>query len=151
MTMTMTMTMTVTISTTPFCDAPSPSGKSSCYLNRGHFEPNHYAPCPDHGDWCTDHPSEEWPRSPLVLNIHSDPPAAVSAGVYIGRPSIWGNPFQIGKDGDRAQVISKYRRWLQKQPDLIERMKRELKGRDLVCYCAPLMCHGDVILEVANS
>lgn len=32
--------------------------------------------------------------------------------VYVGRPSVLGNPFVIGKDGDRPAVIFKYRRWL---------------------------------------
>jgi Domain of unknown function (DUF4326) len=33
-------------------------------------------------------------------------------GVYIGRPSILGNPFKIGKDGTREEVGQKYRVWL---------------------------------------
>jgi len=32
--------------------------------------------------------------------------------VYIGRPSKWGNPFVIGRDGSRADVIAKYRTWI---------------------------------------
>lgn len=71
--------------------------------------------------------------------------------VYIGRPSPWGNPFTIGKDGTREEVISKYREWLSKQPDLITKMKSQLKGKSLVCFCSPLACHGDVILEVVNG
>ena len=31
---------------------------------------------------------------------------------YIGRPSVLGNPYRIGIDGDRAQVIQKFRRRL---------------------------------------
>jgi len=38
--------------------------------------------------------------------------------VYIGRPSKWGNPFAIGRDGDRATVIRKYQQWLSQQPNL---------------------------------
>ncbi len=71
--------------------------------------------------------------------------------VYIGRPSKWGNPFTIGKDGDRFDVIAKYREWLRSQPELILAAKRELAGKDLVCFCAPKGCHGDVLLEVANT
>lgn len=71
--------------------------------------------------------------------------------VYIGRPSRWGNPFHIGRDGTREQVIAKFRAWVLGQPSLIASIKHELKGKDLICCCAPLPCHGDVLLEIANE
>jgi len=71
--------------------------------------------------------------------------------VYIGRPSKWGNPYEIGKDGDRAHVLMKYRIYLEKHPELVEAAKQELRGKNLVCWCAPQTCHGDVLLEVANG
>jgi len=71
--------------------------------------------------------------------------------VYIGRPSKWGNPFNIGVDGDRAEVIDKYESYLLSRPHLIEAAKIELKGKILGCYCAPLACHGDVLARVANE
>lgn len=71
--------------------------------------------------------------------------------VYIGRPSKWGNPFVIGKDGTREQVIAKYKLWLLSQPKLVEQCKQELRGKILACWCAPLACHGDVLVEVANE
>lgn len=69
--------------------------------------------------------------------------------VYIGRPSIWGNPFQIGRDGDRRAVIAKHRAWLKSQSVLLASIG-ELAGRDLVCFCAPLACHGHALLWLAN-
>jgi genome maintenance exonuclease 1 len=74
-----------------------------------------------------------------------------SDGVYIGRPSKFGNPFVIGKDGSRADVVAKFEHFLQGRPDLIEAAKQELKGQNLVCFCAPLACHGDVLLRYANE
>lgn len=71
--------------------------------------------------------------------------------VYIGRPGPWGNPFAIGRDGDRAQVIDKYRRWLTDQPELVAKARSELRGKTLGCWCAPMACHGDVLTEVANA
>lgn len=71
--------------------------------------------------------------------------------VYIGRPSKWGNPFVIGRDGTRADVIAKYEAWLLKQPALVEDAKRELKGKILGCFCAPEACHGDILARIANS
>lgn len=74
-----------------------------------------------------------------------------SNAVYIGRPSIWGNPYRIGLDGSRSEVIAKYEAALMAQPEMVERAKRELKGKDLACWCSPLACHGDILLKVANS
>lgn len=86
---------------------------------------------------------------PIVLNKHHGKPP--SGAVYIGRPSRWGNPFAIGRDGSRAEVIEKYRALICADPALQEAAKRELRGRDLVCFCSPATCHGDVLLSVANA
>lgn len=73
-----------------------------------------------------------------------------ASGVYIGRGSDWGNPFRIGVDGDRAGVIGKHARWLADQHPLLRRLD-ELRGRDLVCFCAPLACHGDLLARLAMA
>ena len=70
--------------------------------------------------------------------------------VYIGRPSKWGNPFTIGKDGTREEVIIKYLKWLKNQPELIAALP-ELKGKRLGCWCAPKACHGDMLAKLAND
>lgn len=92
----------------------------------------------------------EQPHVPRLYNRLSGP-VAPPGTVYIGRPSKWGNPFVIGRDGDRGMVIAKYRQWIVLQPELYLAAKRELAGRDLVCFCSPLPCHGDVLLEIANG
>jgi hypothetical protein len=71
--------------------------------------------------------------------------------VYIGRPSIWGNPFHIGRDGLREDVIKLYEEWLSHRVSLMRRAKRELRGKVLGCFCAPLACHGDILARVANE
>jgi hypothetical protein len=79
--------------------------------------------------------------------------------VYIGRPSIWGNPFKIGVDGDRDEVIEKYRLWLLGKIEApieilrpsLEEIKKELKGKVLGCWCKPRSCHGDILAEFADS
>jgi hypothetical protein len=85
--------------------------------------------------------------------------------VYIGRGrdphtkllGEWGNPFSH-KDGiakfrvaTREAAIQKYREWLVAQPRLLEKAKRELRGKVLGCWCAPQACHGCVLAEIANS
>lgn len=71
--------------------------------------------------------------------------------VYIGRPSKWGNPYIIGKDGDRKEVIRKYKEWLSRNEQLMCEAKKELKGKRLGCFCAPQACHGDVLSAIANE
>lgn len=70
--------------------------------------------------------------------------------VYIGRPSKWGNPFVVGRDGTREEVVEKYRAWIVTQPHLMRALP-ELRGKRLACYCAPLSCHGDVLAELAEQ
>jgi len=76
--------------------------------------------------------------------------AKVGEGFYVGRPTKWGNRFVIGRDGDRATVIAKYERWLRAQPQLMAELP-ELKGRKLLCWCAPAACHADVLARLAEE
>lgn len=73
-----------------------------------------------------------------------------SFDVYIGRGSKWGNPFRIGPDGSREQVIRKYEAWLMTQSDLLEALP-ELEGKVLACWCAPKPCHGDVLARLVRE
>ncbi len=84
-----------------------------------------------------------------VLNARQVGKHASATRVYIGRPSKWGNPFVIGRDGSRAEVIAMYRAWIVAQPALMNALD-ELRGRDLACWCAPLACHGDELIDLAN-
>jgi len=76
-----------------------------------------------------------------------------TGAVWIMRPSRWGNPFVIGRDGDRDAVLAKYRAWLWAEinsgnlplPDLAA-----LDGAALVCCCAPKPCHGEILLAAAE-
>ena len=78
-------------------------------------------------------------------------------GVYVGRPSALGNPFLVGRDGTREDVIARYRRWLRAQWRRGGAVRQELERlaakyrRDgqltLLCWCAPLPCHADVMRE----
>ena len=64
--------------------------------------------------------------------------------VYIGRPSKWGNPFAMRNELDRERVIAQYEQYLLSKPELLAQVI-ELKGKDLVCWCSPQACHGDVL------
>jgi len=71
--------------------------------------------------------------------------------IYVGRPSKWCNPFEIGRDGTRAECIVKFRAYVKAHPELVEEAKKELKGKNLVCWCVPQNCHALIWLEIANG
>ncbi len=72
--------------------------------------------------------------------------------IYVGRPSEWGNPYMIGKDGTREDVVRKYRERIENYgPNSFHAIRKQLAGKDLVCWCAPNPCHADVLLEIANA
>ncbi len=69
---------------------------------------------------------------------------------YIGRGSPFGNPFVIGKDGWREEVIEKYRIYFNeriKNDSGFRELVNGLKDKTLGCYCHPKKCHGDIIKE----
>ena len=84
-------------------------------------------------------------------NIYNKRHTYPADAIYVGRPSRWGNPFRAGKDGTRDEVIAKFEAYaldkLTREPDWLE----PLRGKDLVCWCFPKACHGDVLLRLANE
>ena len=88
--------------------------------------------------------------APRVLNLKycgETPPGTV----YVGRPSKWGNSVLLQSEGERADVLRQYEKWLMAQPDLLQAARVELRGHDLACYCAPKPCHADLLLRIANE
>ncbi len=74
-----------------------------------------------------------------------------SYDVYVGRPSLFGNPFPLKHEQERVSVLMQYEAWLLGQPDLVKAVKRQLKGKTLGCFCAPRLCHGDILARLAND
>ena len=80
-------------------------------------------------------------------------------GEYIGRPSILGNPFPIHVG--RTRCIVSYEFWLaqkihNKDKPVLEELVRlakiaELGDLNLICWCAPKACHGDVIKKTLEG
>lgn len=66
--------------------------------------------------------------------------------VYVGRPTKWGNPFSMRSEADRNMVCDAFEREILPTLDV-----SSLKGKDLICWCAPLRCHADSILQKANG
>ena len=81
-----------------------------------------------------------------VLNMKTD---NWSNAVYVGRPSKWGNPYVIGKDGTRKEVVNKYKLYFYARHDLVLSL-HELRNKDLACWCSRELCHADFLVELAN-
>ena len=76
---------------------------------------------------------------------------------YIGRGSIFGNPFVIGKDGNRQQVIEKYEKYLVNNTIVLDAIYKLPKDAILGCFCVETSinfirknkrCHGEIILKI---
>ncbi|WP_419663862.1 hypothetical protein Dvar_40910 [Desulfosarcina variabilis str. Montpellier] len=108
------------------------------------------------------------PGTIRIVNRKDLPPRSSNTiRIAIDRPHLLGNPFIIGRDGDRETVIKKYREWLNaefcKNPrdphltpidrEMMRIHKAYLDGKDvhLVCNCHPLPCHGQVIKEIIEK
>lgn len=70
--------------------------------------------------------------------------------IYIGRGSKWGNPFRIGRDGNRQEVIDKYAGYIRNYTELLGCLS-ELEGKVLGCHCSPLPCHGDILIKLIKE
>ncbi len=97
-------------------------------------------------------------EAPRVLNRRSEHIPVDNDSVYIGRGSKWGNPYRIGggdypingtfiNNASRDDAIRLYIYWFSPRLRL---SLGELRGKNLICYCAPLACHGDWLLQEAN-
>lgn len=88
-----------------------------------------------------------------ILNRHHLSGPWPDGSVYIGRGTPFGNPFAIGENGDREEVIAAYEAWLRSQvadrdPVILTALAGLQVDSKLVCSCAPKPCHGSVISAV---
>ena len=93
-----------------------------------------------------------------VLNKRTDviPPDAI----LVDRTTKWGNHTKVQeikrlfpgittRDANQ-KATDWYREYIKLKPSLMNSL-HELAGKDLVCWDAPLPCHADVLLEMANK
>ena len=68
----------------------------------------------------------------------------------IDRKSQWGNPYELGKDGDRKTVCESYIYYFKKKLSLHQQLI-DIKGKVLGCWCYPESCHGDYLKDLADG
>lgn len=83
---------------------------------------------------------------PLVVHFKKE-----KYDVLVDRTTKFGNPFEIGKDGTRSEVIAKFKQFVLSNPEYIKMVKQELKGKVLGCWCDPKPCHASILAEIAND
>jgi hypothetical protein len=91
---------------------------------------------------------------PVVLNkLQCETWELSPNGAYVDRTTVFGNPFVLRSGVRREAILKQYAEWILLPPQrrLRRRMFRELRFKDLICHCAPLPCHADIILLIANA
>lgn len=85
---------------------------------------------------------------PVVLNKKTMRPG--QKGQYCGRGSKWGNRNRMRTEADRDAVCDQHEIDLFHDHGLLRALD-ELRGEDLICFCAPKRCHCDLLLRLANA
>lgn len=101
-----------------------------------------------HGSYSMSYDQQLWlklSRRRFIVNLN----VTTSCDAIVARPYKYGNPFHISAAQTREQAIERYRHWLPTQPSLMAGLPA-LRGKILGCYCKPLDCHADVLVELAN-
>jgi hypothetical protein len=91
-----------------------------------------------------------------LLNKYTATPEEKEGAIYIGRGSPLGNPWVIGQDGKREEVIARYRPYLEeklkvKDPSITKAFQQLRPDSKLLCFCTPKPCHGEVIINLYNK
>lgn len=71
--------------------------------------------------------------------------------IYVGRGSAWGNPYKADLHTSRAQAIERFRRYAERHLRAFPLWLEPLRGKNLVCHCAPLPCHAEVLKELLDG
>jgi len=86
----------------------------------------------------------------IVLNRFKASVLERQGSVYIGRPGPFGNPFEIHAGRSRERAIERYKEYFEKRIEedaTFREAVHALYGKNLLCYCAPLPCHGQIIID----
>ena len=91
----------------------------------------------------------DWEDRTDFVYIGRYPPKTVTQATHVLSSKKWSNPFEQSAYS-RPQAVEKYKNHLLGQPELMNSLSEELRGKNLVCHCAPLRCHGEMLLDMAN-
>lgn len=88
---------------------------------------------------------------PKVWNARDKANPPPRDAVLVDRRTKWGNPFVMRDESQRDAVCRRFEKHIQDHPELIPAIRAELRGKDLVCWCAPKRCHAETLMRIANE
>lgn len=97
---------------------------------------------------------QEWMEDPNNVYIGRGGIVFIDKQRFPKHSSNFANPYKIGRDGLREEVIEKYRGYITakiKHDTLLEKELITLRGKNLGCWCFPEPCHGDVLIELLSK
>lgn len=89
-------------------------------------------------------------NSPCVLNMHTATPQELEGAIYVGCGSKYGNQWRVCARHSRDWVVDRFQKYVDEHPKFRQMIIRELRGKNLACWCSPKRCHADVLLKTAN-
>lgn len=95
----------------------------------------------------------EWCEDPANVYIGRRGVVFVDGARFPPRDSPFANPFKVGKDGTREEVLVKYYWYIYEKLSNDPALYAEfllLRGKNLGCWCKPEGCHGDVLVSLLN-
>ena len=90
----------------------------------------------------------EWCSDPKNLYIGRAGVVFIEGRRYPSTPSPFSNPFKIGRDGTREDVLEKFEALMRQRLEVSPHLLFELKGKTLGCWCKPDTCHGDILMKL---
>jgi hypothetical protein len=97
---------------------------------------------------------QEWMNDDKNIYIGRAGVVFINNERYPKQSSIFCNPYKIGKDGNREEVLEKYKNYIIKKIENDIDIKKELmklKDKNLGCWCSPDPCHGNILLELISK
>ena len=95
--------------------------------------------------------SDPRPMKTVVVNLRIEYYTKYIGRAYYHPGNKFANPYKIGPDGTRADVLAKHKKDFYENPELQAAVWQELRGEILGCFCKPLACHGDTYVEYIRN
>lgn len=102
----------------------------------------------------TYHNLKEWMDDPKNVYIGRANVVFIGGQRFPKNASPFSNPYKMGKDGPRKEVLQKYEAYIRaylKRSTWLQKQLKQLKGKRLGCWCAPDLCHGDVLVKLLKE
>ena len=94
---------------------------------------------------------EDWCLNPKHVYIGRAGVVFIKGQRYPKQPSPFANPFKVGRDGTREEVLEKFEALMRQRLVVTPHLLSDLEGKTLGCWCKPAACHGDVLIKLMSK